>query len=35
MNCNKLQFRKPRCVLLYALAPEGTRAAEANRALKK
>lgn len=28
-----MKFRKPRCVLVYALAPEGTKPPEANQAI--
>jgi len=33
MNEQAKRIQKPRCFLLYALAPEGVRAAEANRIL--
>ena len=33
MNEHAKRIRKPRCFLLYALAPEGLPAAEANRIL--
>ncbi len=31
MSKRTFNFRKPRCVLVYALAPDGTKPAEANR----
>lgn len=30
-----MRFTKPRCVLVYAIAPEGIRAAEANRLINE
>ena len=35
MDHIELRFRKPRCVLLYALAPAGINPAEANRLLNE